>query len=1251
MIAKQSRILVASISAASFLGLAVSATAQTFGVLTDIGINPPTVGANDIYQTNWFGQATSPDGLNYYTDNASPPGETFTTGANPGGYIVTSLALQTAGNSGQLPTAGQSYLLRFYAVSAPSNSALIATYISTNDFTFVDDDWIQWTGLQLPLPPNTQFAYSFGRIGTGSGWENMGSMTGPPQPTIYVDGEPSAAAGDVALIPTGGGNMSLGASSNNIATFDLGLTLASAAPQALPPVFTPSASITSGTTITASALAIGTGPLSYQWQTDGGSGGALTNIPGATSSTLTINTPNWNPGPYAYDLVVSNASGVVTSAVSFIGVRYPTAPATLTDAGQNVTSGLDDISQFVGGGSGNGLNYYDDNGASHGGNYTGQTFKTGTNSQGYYIDSVALQTGGTGGSSATTTAQFYHLFIYSVSGNTATLLAHYTNSPLLSYAFGDWLVWSGFSVALKPNSEYAYAFGRDSSGAGWAALNYSPTNAPGLYTNGVICIIPQNGGTIVPGAGDSAAVFDLGMLPIGVGPSPAPFANPITTSPSAFALPGTQVTLNENASGQAPLHYYWQADGGTGTITNIPGNDSSNLVVNTTGLAPGIYQFDVVASNSFGSYKSPVVDLTVLFANTNANLQDIGAATPVVGANDVAQPVDGTSQDIGGSPDGLNYYFDNGKPPGQVFKTGSNPQGYVLSTVSLPIVDEYNTPANGQSYWLRLYRVSGGNATLYAQFESQPDFMYVGGDWLRWSGIAVPLAANSTYAYTFGRDPSGSGWGSPGCVSNSPPVYLGGACIISPNGGPIVYSTSKNQDATFIAGMADAQDPVVAPPSVSPSGTIYAGTTVLLTAGVTGPGPYTYQWMTDGGGGGALTNIPGATSATLSVDTTALSGLNATYVVVVNNGVGSTTSASTVVPVSPASVPLVVNDINPPSESMFVGGTVVYSASFVGTLPITYQWMVDKGSGATNIPGATGDTLTLDNITAANAGIYSVTARNSQGTAASSSSTLTVVPDVAVGTTVNFQWLSTENNANAGDYGGQGVPGFGSGTYWNQVVGPADGTPGTYGVSNALSSTGSTQTGFQWTLTTAFSWDWWTNSPTAIPLLDSAASAYYPNPQPFTFTLPRGLYDIAIFTCDGNQAFSQDTTNTVTLAGAGSQVAHALGDTAFVLGQTYVEFTNVAVAGSTLSGTWAASDFGPGLASLNGAQVMYVGPYTAPSITLSASLVNGQVNLNWTGGLLLQAASVTGPWTTNSGSSPLVVPASGPQMFFKVLGQ
>jgi hypothetical protein len=1207
--------------------------------LTDIGSTAPVAGPYDIYQTNWSGGAVSPDGLNYYFDNSMPPGQTFTTGSDPNGYIVTSLALQTAGNSGGLPAGGQAYLLRFYAVSDVSNTTLIASFTSATNFTFTDDDWLRWTNLGLALPPNAEFAYSFGRIGSGGGWENMATMGSSP--TVYG----SSSSGDVALIPTGGGYMTLGSSDTFVATFDLGLKDAAGAPVADAPLFLPSSAVVTGTAVTVSAVAAGTPSLSYQWCTDGGSGGALTNIPGATSATLSLNTANWNPGPYQYDVVVSNASGVVTSAVAALGIVYPTVAAILTDSGDTIVSGVYDISQFVGSGSGNGLNYYDDNGASHGGNYTGQTFTTGTNSQGYYIDSVAIQTGGTGGAGSTTVAQEYHLFIYSIEGLNATLLAHYTNANF-SFTFGDWLTWSGFSIILKPNSTYAYAFGRDSSGTGWAALNYSPTNAPGPYTNGVICIIPGNGGAITPGAGYSAAVFDVGLLPIGVGPSPVAFANPLTASPGRVVTAGTQVTLNENASGQAPLHYYWQTDGGTGTITNIPGNDSSNLVLNTTGWNPGVYQFDVTASNSFGFSKSAVLDLIVLYANTTATLTDIGASTPSIETNDVAQPTTGTSLSEGGSPDGLNYYFDNANPPGQVFTTGTNAGGYVLSSLAIPLGGgSGNIPAAGQQYILRLYSVSGTTATLYAIYGSATNFTYTDFDWLRWSGFSVPLAANATYAYTFGRISSGVGWEALSCVSNSPPVYNGGACVIPTTGGQIMYSKSRDQDATFIIGLDAAQDPVVTPPAVSPSGVIYAGTSITLSAGVSGPGPYTYQWLTDGGSGGALTNIPSATNSTLTIGTATMGGYTFQYALLVSNSVGSTISETTTLAIQDASTPTVIDNISPGSCTIFAGGSVTFTASFAGTLPITYQWQVNKGTTYTNLTGQTGTNLTLSNLSVSDSGTYILTATNSVGSNATGGAPLTVVPVPAPPFTVNFQWHSTEGGNDVGDYSGAGIPGYGTGTYWNQLIGPTAWSPGTYAVSNTLADNGSTPTGMSWTLVTGGSWDW-TSTPT-IPLLDSGASAYYPTPQTFTFSLPNGLYNLVFFTCDGTQATNRDSVNVVTVNGI-KQTAAPTNDNAFVLGGTYVTFNDVVVTGTTLTGTWAAGNSTQNLAVLNGAQVQYLGP----AVSMNAQLLaNGQVQLRWSAGTLLQAPALTGPWTTNSAPSPYTVTPTptAPQMFYKII--
>ena len=55
------------------------------------------------------------------------------------------------------------------------------------------------------------------------------------------------------------------------------------------------------------------------------------------------------------------------------------------------------------------------------------------------------------------------------------------------------------------------------------------------------------------------------------------------------------------------------------------------------------------------------------------------------------------------------------------------------------------------------------------------------------------------------------------------------------------------------------------------------------------------------------------------------------------------------------------------------------------------------------------------------------------------------------------------------------------------------------------------------------------------------------------------------------------------------------------------------------------------------------------TVTLRIQHSNEDVVLIWTQGKLLQAASVTGPWTTNAtATSPYTVPATNAQSFFRV---
>src|SRR5450631_3052466 len=149
-------------------GFAGVAGAQV--TLTDIGPAKPTPGPNDISQlsTNGNTAATTstgkPDGLNYYTDNSAPPGQTFTTGANSTNLVA--LAVRTAGlDSGGgygTPSTTTNYYLRIYSVSG-STATLIQSYTNLNP-GFTDGDRLKWNDLSLSLAANSTYAYSISRL-------------------------------------------------------------------------------------------------------------------------------------------------------------------------------------------------------------------------------------------------------------------------------------------------------------------------------------------------------------------------------------------------------------------------------------------------------------------------------------------------------------------------------------------------------------------------------------------------------------------------------------------------------------------------------------------------------------------------------------------------------------------------------------------------------------------------------------------------------------------------------------------------------------------------------------------------------------------------------------------------------------------------------------------------------------------------------------------------------------------------------
>jgi hypothetical protein len=633
---------------------------------------------------------------------------------------------------------------------------------------------------------------------------------------------------------------------------------------------------------------------------------------------------------------------------------------------------------------------------------------------------VAVQCGGLAafggnGSASAFESQPFALYVFQLAGaglSNATLIASFTATSQLN-GDGDWMQWTGLGVPLSPGTNYAFAFGISAPPGGnddWETISV----ASGLpYAGGQACEIPNAGGTVKYSSKPNTydMTFDVGLsLPS------APIPNPPLESPSTANIAlaaGTSVGFTATAGGAAPITYQWQTDGGSGgTLTNIPGATSTNLLVNTAGWLPGTYVYDYVAANSLGTNTSSTANILVV----PVVMEDIGSNAPTPGPLDISQ-LASTNQD----DDGFNYYTDNGANHnewnGQTFTTGTNSSGYVLNSLAWKSAGNGNSFPDFQLYDLYVYSISadGTTATPIANYQA-----YGGGtelDWLKWVGINVPLAPNTLYAYALGRDATSAGWEHIADDGGNP-YQAGQLCQIPSAGGAVTYGATGGSDATFDLGLAVSQKPNTTQPAYTPNvSPVYAGTTITLQESAVGSPPLYYQWLTDNGTGGALVPVSGATSINLAVSTTALTAGNYNYAVVVSNAFGVSTSSVETLDIVAASAPVVVTDITPaPANEGYVGQTLTYSATFTGTLPITYQWMVNTGSGLTPIsvasnPSAASNTLVLTDLKLTNAGVYTLTAKNSVGGPISSSaSTLTVLPDPAAPASGTYGGVALSNN-------------------------------------------------------------------------------------------------------------------------------------------------------------------------------------------------------------------------------------------------
>jgi hypothetical protein len=496
---------------------------------------------------------------------------------------------------------------------------------------------------------------------------------------------------------------------------------------------------------------------------------------------------------------------------------------------------------------------------------------------------------------------------------------------------------------------------------------------------------------------------------------------------------------------------------------------------------------------------------------------------------------------------------------------------------------------------------------------------------------------------------------------------------------------------------------VPAAPSVTPNNTnVTQGGTVTLGFYPSAVNTTTIQWQTDNGTGGITwSNVP-STATTYAVPANLPAGPIEYQAVLTLDSDVSVTSAPVALNIMAPTKPVVELNTYPSSATAEVGTATTFYASFTGTLPISYQWLVSSNSGLTftNIAGKTNTTLTVLNFSAFT-NEYELEASNSIGVTYSTPATLTTTPapprpqlqiagdlvaelrsaDLAVRATT---WTNRSTSAaSVGNFKSSPVIDL---AVSNNAINPGAPLWGAYAVNALYVGGDASRALFSADLTpaeintngpvTMEAWVYATSIPGAQVQLSYGIGGGVPAPaeerefgygtNPYAgFTADEGGADTAWLTTPTvgwhYLAVTYDGTNLDLY-----QDGVTNGQTAPVNGgldtfQTYLEVgqangTNDTGGGNIFDGYIAAVRVMSGV--LTPAQVLNnynAGLLAVVSTTpvLQATFGSGQtVTLTWPSGVLVQATSLGGPWTPVPGAvSPAQVtspPPNVPTMFYAV---
>ena len=491
-----------------------------------------------------------------------------------------------------------------------------------------------------------------------------------------------------------------------------------------------------------------------------------------------------------------------------------------------------------------------------------------------------------------------------------------------------------------------------------------------------------------------------------------------TSIAPAIAFQPTNLTVAENgtavfnvaATGTQPVTYQWFFNGAF-----IPGAAAATLTLtNVQPAQAGIYS--VLVSNLVGAVVSSNAVLTVNVPPTPPTILAQSPSQLVA----LGTPATFSVTAIGSGP--LSYFWSRN---GTLIPNATN-SSYVLASAQLSdsgsdyscLVTNAFGSASSTNATLKVLDVvansfcSGAILITNAPYTNQQSTVKAGvpgnpvpdcvdgfghGVWYEftapWAGLLV--------VDTFGSD-----------FDTGLALYTGScdaltevACNDDFNGptSQVTFSTTADTTYMILAGgyEADAGNLTLhlnyfIPPTfvVAPTNLVVGlGSNALFSPTVVGSLPMNFQWyfnntpLVDGG------RVSGSTNLQLAIANVQIND-GGNYQLVASNFIGVTTSSVAVL--APIILPPTIVQA-PLSQSVGQGSNVTFTAVAGGTPPFSYQWsfngslLVDDGI---RIAGSATSTLTISNLTSADAGGYSLTITNVSGSAGASATLTVLTPPV-----------------------------------------------------------------------------------------------------------------------------------------------------------------------------------------------------------------------------------------------------------------